>query len=1155
MVAILCKCGKTYQVDDAYAGRTVRCRRCGEVHSVPKQQPAATLPTPPAVYDEQATPPSAPVNSVPVHQRARDRRAAVGVSQGEYHNQEGYSVVQEFAHGGQGKISVARDLALKRDVTLKELLEGVANVPGNERRFVAEAEITGQLEHPGIVPIYALGADKDGNPFYTMRLVAGQTLKEAIDECHCGAGVSPAKPGFVAGVSPARQKAGGTPAPQMADLKGLLRHFVMVCQTVAFAHNRGVIHRDLKPANIMLGRFGETLVMDWGLAKPLRDGESDESTLGAVADQQLADRPDLTATDAIVGTPAYMPPEQALGKANEVGVEADIYALGAVLYHLLTGTPPYTGGSSLEVLKKVATEPPPKPSQVCRGVPRALEAICLKAMARRRKDRYRTANELARSVERWLDDEPVDAYKEPRLEQIYRWSRKHKAAVVSGAIALAVVLVVGSLATVVIQRERDIATANERLADRYKREAHDATIKAEQKEAEANRLAKEADASRREAIEANQQEALARQAADEANKQITEVQAALAAKSGESEELTKKIEAAKSDLAAAQTRMEEESKRANTATDHAAELERQVVALRREAEEYREITLKLTRLAAEVANPQQAPSVEENTPWNDFADRDPGSFDILSSDRSEGNVVADTEREHTGRQSLRVSTVNGGGVTVTYPKSRNANWDLSPYDYVNFAFSLGDADVRYRESGLSVRIGRGSQCIEYHAKPEALSLVPKGWARVRIPLWGGRADPLVWRKKEDNALDLSHVDWIEFHISTFSPKLTVWLDDLRFGDSRHADPPLLPDPDRAAAEYIVATKGTAEVWVNGKTVTIRMLADIPREPFKVVSVTYTQWAGKNVTDVGLKLFGMLTDCRSIGLGSASISDGGLEHLKNMKSLEALGLTWCPVNGSGLTHLASLPKLSSLGLNSTGISDEGMAYVARLPKLTYIDLTNTAVTDEGLKRLAAHPTLSSIDVHDTPVSVEGLTHLKFLPGGLQYLTIGTPNCPNGIGFLEGASLRRIIVSAERSKGRVEESFLKSISMFPELTEVGLHHTMVDAKEIEHLRDIPHLRALFFYAPRTFFPEKGINESAYKQMSALSKLQVLDVYDGGTISDANLQELGKVKSLTELRLNLTTVEPASVLKLQVALPNCKITVDEPIQKAIDALRGKK
>jgi len=727
-----------------------------------------------------------------------------------------------------GRISIAHDTALKRDVAIKELLDDSPDPAGSQRRFFAEAEITGQLEHPGVVPIYALGTDGQGKPFYAMRLIGGGTLTQAVKDYH--------------------------QSRRPADLRELLRRFMMICQTVAYAHERGVIHRDLKPANIMLGRFGETLVMDWGLAKPVRDGQSDDSTLGNLAQQQLAERGELT--DGVVGTPCYMPPEQALGKTDQIGAAADIYSLGAVLYHLLAGVPPYSGRSSHEVLEQVGETPPPKPSAVCRGVPRALETICLKAMAREPGDRCGSAIELASEVQHWLDDEPVDAYAEPLLERIYRWSRRHKSAVISGTICLILVVLVGSAATVIYQRERDKTRALERLADDYRRQATEAQQQAEYKEAEADRLAKEAEASRREAADAMRQASLARQASDQAAEKVAALEAELATKAGESEELAKKAETARAELTAAEARVKAESGRVDAAVERAAVAERQVVALRREADEYRAVALKLTQSVADLVNHRQPTVVRPNTPWEDFTQRDAAMFDVAATDRSEGTAASDASRVHLGPQSLRVSA-RTGGLCVTYPKSRNANWDLSNYEYLTLAFAIedpGGGDVRHE--GLVVRIGRDSQCIEYRAAPQVLAIGPKGWVTLKVPLSGDA----LWNKKELNPLDLSHVDWLQVCFTTASPTTTVWLDDLCFGsDPRRMMRELIPDPDRRAAEYVVAMQGELNAWVSGREIPIRAMSDIPRDTFKVLSVSLN--GRRDVADEGMKLLGALVDGR------------------------------------------------------------------------------------------------------------------------------------------------------------------------------------------------------------------------------------------------------------------------------------------------------
>jgi eukaryotic-like serine/threonine-protein kinase len=326
-----------------------------------------------------------------------------------------FTLLKLHAQGGLGQVSLARDEKLHRQVAIKEIRADRGHDAVMRQRFLIEAEVTGQLEHPGVVPVYALEEDADGQPYYAMRFIEGRTLAEAIRVYH--------------------------DAPTALVFRDLLKRFTDVCHTIAYAHSRKVIHRDLKPANIILGEFGETLVVDWGLAKRLGESKSEEGEPADVKEAALANTSSdfLTEAGQVLGTPKYMAPEQAQGDASELGPATDIYALGAILYELLTGRPPYLGKSSHEVLAQVRKGPAVPPSGINSAVPRALEAICQKAMAWRPKDRYLSAECLAQDVNNWLAGERVDAWKEPWHVGMGRYLRRRKT-VVAVLAALAVVI-------------------------------------------------------------------------------------------------------------------------------------------------------------------------------------------------------------------------------------------------------------------------------------------------------------------------------------------------------------------------------------------------------------------------------------------------------------------------------------------------------------------------------------------------------------------------------------------------------------------------------------------------------------------------------------------------------------------------------------------
>ncbi len=328
-----------------------------------------------------------------------------------------FRVVRNHARGGLGEVFVAIDAEFNREVALKEIQLAHAHDPASRSRFVLEAEITGGLEHPGIVPVYGLGSYADGRPFYAMRFIRGDSLKEAIAAFH------------------ADERLKRDPGGRSLELRKLLRRFLDVCNAIEYAHGRGVLHRDLKPGNVMVGRYGETLVVDWGLAKVrgrAEPGTSPERTLIPASGSGSAE----TLPGSALGTPAYMSPEQAAGDLGRLGPRSDVYSLGATLYSLLTGKPPFEGRDVGAMLRSVQKGDFPRPRAVDPSLDPALEAVCLKAMALAPEGRYGSPRALAEDVERWTADEPVGAWREPAWRRAARWARRNRAAVTGAATAL-----------------------------------------------------------------------------------------------------------------------------------------------------------------------------------------------------------------------------------------------------------------------------------------------------------------------------------------------------------------------------------------------------------------------------------------------------------------------------------------------------------------------------------------------------------------------------------------------------------------------------------------------------------------------------------------------------------------------------------------------
>ncbi len=334
-----------------------------------------------------------------------------------------FLILRPHAKGGLGEVFVARDTELNREVALKEIQPEFAFDAHVRARFEFEAEVTGGLEHPGIVPVYGLGHLPDGRPFYAMRFVRGSSLKEAICRFH-----------------EAEHQSGRHEGQSTLELRELLGRFIDVCDAMAYAHSRRVLHRDLKPANIMLGNYGETLVVDWGLAKMLDETEPEIPSERSELPLKPASGSALESTRAgsAVGTPAYMSPEQVHGRIGDLGVRSDVYCLALTLYHLLTGRAPCETPDRAEAYQQVMAGDIPPPRSYNRRIAAALEAICLKALALAPVDRYESAEALKADLERWLADEPVSAWREPFAVRARRWARRRRTAVTSAAAALVV---------------------------------------------------------------------------------------------------------------------------------------------------------------------------------------------------------------------------------------------------------------------------------------------------------------------------------------------------------------------------------------------------------------------------------------------------------------------------------------------------------------------------------------------------------------------------------------------------------------------------------------------------------------------------------------------------------------------------------------------
>ncbi|MBM4037341.1 MAG: serine/threonine protein kinase [Planctomycetes bacterium] len=320
---------------------------------------------------------------------------------------EAYRLGPAIGEGGMAIIYEAHDPSLGRTVALKVLKPHLSGDPDLQSRFFHEARILGQLEHPGVVPVFAAGSLPGHGPFYAMKKVRGRTLRELFRT-----------------LGPrdfrSRQHTG-----RLVDI------FEKVCQTVAYAHAAGVLHRDLKPENIMVDEFGVVVVLDWGLSKKLNVSAEEQ---GIVATQ----------IGIVKGTPAYMSPEQASGSGADVDFRTDVFALGIVLYEILTGSLPFSGHSRTEVMEKVLYHDPAPPRQLNRQASRTLAAICMKALSKDPARRYPSARELAEDIRLYRDLLPTSAYRPGLIERLAKWIGRHHAISAAAATAILIALALGA---------------------------------------------------------------------------------------------------------------------------------------------------------------------------------------------------------------------------------------------------------------------------------------------------------------------------------------------------------------------------------------------------------------------------------------------------------------------------------------------------------------------------------------------------------------------------------------------------------------------------------------------------------------------------------------------------------------------------------------
>ena len=344
-----------------------------------------------------------------------------------------YEIIDEIARGGMGVVYQARQKSLNRVVALKMILSGQLAGEEEIQRFRSEAEAAANLDHPGIVPVYEIG-EHEGHQFFSMGFVEGSSLQNKIID-------------------------GPLPGKEAAEL------CKKVAEAISYAHGKGVIHRDLKPANVLLDQNGEPKVTDFGLAKRI-DSDSD-----------------LTRTTQAMGSPSWMPPEQASGKSATVDARADVYALGAILYNLITGRPPFQAANHLDTMMQVLEKEPVRPRTLDPKIPVDLETITLKCLEKDPDKRYQSSKDFSDELTRFINGEPIHARPIGRVARTWRWCKRKPMATAAMVLSIALVLAIGagsSIFAVMESNRADEAVRNKDAQARLTKEANDAKDKAEQ---------------------------------------------------------------------------------------------------------------------------------------------------------------------------------------------------------------------------------------------------------------------------------------------------------------------------------------------------------------------------------------------------------------------------------------------------------------------------------------------------------------------------------------------------------------------------------------------------------------------------------------------------------------------------------------------------